>query len=74
MLHYFAQHFFAPLLPVGFENQGVFFIYGVSDFHLDCNVTLTVSHLDFFFLFYDRENFRLLVSWFYFFWEKEKRN
>nr|KAF6431817.1 mannosidase beta [Rousettus aegyptiacus] len=42
MLHYFAQHFFAPLLPVGFENQGVFFVYGVSDFHLDCNVTLTV--------------------------------
>lgn len=49
MLHYFAQHFFAPLLPVGFENQGVFFVYGVSDFHLDCNVTLTVSCLDFFF-------------------------
>nr|XP_019594486.1 PREDICTED: beta-mannosidase isoform X2 [Rhinolophus sinicus] len=42
MLHYFARHFFAPLLPVGFENQSVFFIYGVSDLHSDCNVTLTV--------------------------------
>ncbi|KAF5926646.1 hypothetical protein HPG69_001275 [Diceros bicornis minor] len=42
MLHYFARHFFAPLLPVGFENQDVFFIYGVSDLHSDCKVTLTV--------------------------------
>lgn len=48
MLHYFARHFFAPLLPVGFENQGVFFVYGVSDFHLDCTVILTVSRLAFF--------------------------
>nr|KAF6501266.1 mannosidase beta [Molossus molossus] len=43
MLHYFARHFFAPLLPVGFENEGVFFVYGVSDLHSDCNVTLTVN-------------------------------
>ncbi|KAM4834229.1 beta-mannosidase [Thomomys bottae] len=42
MLHYFAQHFFAPLLPVGFENQNVFYVYGVSDLHTDCKVTLTV--------------------------------
>lgn len=42
MLHYFARHFFAPLLPVGFEDQGVFFIYGVSDLHSDCKATLTV--------------------------------
>lgn len=42
MLHYFARHFFAPLLPVGFENNDVFFIYGVSDLHSDRNVTLTV--------------------------------
>uniref|UniRef100_A0A9L0SW91 Beta-mannosidase n=1 Tax=Equus caballus TaxID=9796 RepID=A0A9L0SW91_HORSE len=42
MLHYFARHFFAPLLPVGFENQDVFFIYGVSDLRSECNVTLTV--------------------------------
>nr|XP_008527178.1 PREDICTED: beta-mannosidase isoform X2 [Equus przewalskii] len=42
MLHYLARHFFAPLLPVGFENQDVFFIYGVSDLRSECNVTLTV--------------------------------
>lgn len=42
MLHYFARHFFAPLLPVGFENEDVFFIYGVSDLHQDCKVMLTV--------------------------------
>ncbi|XP_008705436.2 beta-mannosidase isoform X1 [Ursus maritimus] len=42
MLHYFARHFFAPLLPVGFEDQDVFFIYGVSDLRSDCEVKLTV--------------------------------
>ncbi|XP_059520315.1 beta-mannosidase isoform X1 [Myotis daubentonii] len=42
MLHYFAQHFFAPLWPVGFEDKGVFFVYGVSDLHSDLMVTLTV--------------------------------
>ncbi|XP_076998786.1 beta-mannosidase [Tamandua tetradactyla] len=42
MLHYFAQHFFAPLLPVGFENHDVFYVYGVSDLHVDHRVTLTV--------------------------------
>ncbi|XP_054109092.1 beta-mannosidase isoform X2 [Callithrix jacchus] len=42
MLHYFAQNFFAPLLPVGFENENVFYIYGVSDLHLDYKMTLTV--------------------------------
>ena len=46
MLHYFARHFFAPLLPVGFENEGVFFIYGVSDLHSDHKMMLTVSCLD----------------------------
>lgn len=50
MLHYFARNFFAPLLPVGFEDEDVFFIYGVSDLHSDCMVMLTVSSLDFFFL------------------------
>lgn len=54
MLHYFARRFFAPLLPVGFENQSVFFIYGVSDLRSDCNVTLTVSCLGFFFFSHDR--------------------
>nr|XP_004663044.1 beta-mannosidase [Jaculus jaculus] len=42
MLHYFARHFFAPLLPVGFEDHDVLYIYGVSDLHTDCNATLTV--------------------------------
>uniref|UniRef100_A0A8D0H224 Beta-mannosidase n=1 Tax=Sphenodon punctatus TaxID=8508 RepID=A0A8D0H224_SPHPU len=43
MLHYFARHFFAPLLPVGYEDNGVFYIYSVSDLHLDCHLTLKVS-------------------------------
>ncbi|XP_074084880.1 beta-mannosidase isoform X2 [Macrotis lagotis] len=42
MLHYFAQHFFSPLLPVGFEDHGTFYIYGVSDLHLDIKMILTV--------------------------------
>ncbi|XP_069341566.1 beta-mannosidase isoform X1 [Eulemur rufifrons] len=42
MLHYFARRFFAPLLPVGFEDQSVFYVYGVSDLHSDRTVTLTV--------------------------------
>ncbi|XP_025839605.2 beta-mannosidase [Vulpes vulpes] len=42
MLHYFARHFFAPLLPVGFEDQDLFFIYGVSDLGSDCKAKLTV--------------------------------
>nr|XP_054341510.1 beta-mannosidase isoform X3 [Pongo pygmaeus] len=42
MLHYFAQNFFAPLLPVGFENENTFYIYGVSDLHSDYLMTLTV--------------------------------
>ncbi|XP_051820137.1 beta-mannosidase isoform X1 [Antechinus flavipes] len=45
MLHYFAQQFFSPLLPVGFEDDGIFYIYGVSDLHLDYMMTLTVSSL-----------------------------
>lgn len=48
MLHYFARHFFAPLLPVGFEDKDVLFIYGVSDLHSDHQTMLTVSCLDFF--------------------------
>uniref|UniRef100_A0A8D2B1D6 Beta-mannosidase n=1 Tax=Sciurus vulgaris TaxID=55149 RepID=A0A8D2B1D6_SCIVU len=42
MLHYFARNFFAPLLPVGFEDQDIFYIYGVSDFHTESKVKLTV--------------------------------
>ncbi|KAH0500793.1 Beta-mannosidase [Microtus ochrogaster] len=43
MLHYFAQRFFAPLLPVGFEDKGVFYVYGVSDLHRDYKTRLTVT-------------------------------
>ncbi|XP_028713225.1 beta-mannosidase isoform X1 [Peromyscus leucopus] len=42
MLHYFARRFFAPLLPVGFEDKGMFYVYGVSDLHRDYNTQLTV--------------------------------
>ncbi|KAL1772180.1 beta-mannosidase isoform X1 [Sigmodon hispidus] len=42
MLHYFARRFFAPLLPVGFEDKGVFYVYGVSDLHTDYTTRLTV--------------------------------
>ncbi|XP_034051473.1 beta-mannosidase [Thalassophryne amazonica] len=31
MLHYFAQNFFAPILPVGFEDDDTLLIYAVSD-------------------------------------------
>ncbi|XP_031231470.1 beta-mannosidase isoform X1 [Mastomys coucha] len=43
MLHYFARRFFAPLLPVGFEDEGVFYVYGVSDLHKDYRTKLTVT-------------------------------
>uniref|UniRef100_A0A8D2KZJ9 Beta-mannosidase n=1 Tax=Varanus komodoensis TaxID=61221 RepID=A0A8D2KZJ9_VARKO len=43
MLHYFAQNFFAPLLPVAFEDEDVLYIYGVSDLHADYELTLRVS-------------------------------
>ncbi|KAJ7414411.1 beta-mannosidase-like [Pitangus sulphuratus] len=42
LLHYFAQNFFAPLLPVAYEDQGVLYIYGVSDLHVDQKLTLRV--------------------------------
>lgn len=61
MLHYFARNFFAPLLPVGFEDEDVFFIYGVSDLHSDCTVMLTVSSLDFFFSLYGRGRFEIFL-------------
>ncbi|XP_047201012.1 beta-mannosidase [Girardinichthys multiradiatus] len=31
MLHYFAQNFFAPVLPVAFEDDDTLFVYAVSD-------------------------------------------
>ncbi|XP_066487821.1 beta-mannosidase-like [Tiliqua scincoides] len=42
MLHYFAQDFFAPLLPVAHEANDVLYIYSVSDLRSDYKVTLTV--------------------------------
>ncbi|NWI56541.1 MANBA mannosidase, partial [Calyptomena viridis] len=42
LLHYFAQNFFAPLLPVAYEDKGVLYIYGVSDLHVDQKLTLRV--------------------------------
>ncbi|KAM6361433.1 beta-mannosidase isoform 4-T14 [Alca torda] len=42
LLHYFAQNFFAPLLPVAYEDKGVLYIYGVSDLHVDHKLTLRV--------------------------------
>uniref|UniRef100_A0A669Q8A0 Beta-mannosidase n=1 Tax=Phasianus colchicus TaxID=9054 RepID=A0A669Q8A0_PHACC len=42
LLHYFAQNFFSPLLPVAYEDNGVLYIYGISDFHTDHKLTLKV--------------------------------
>ncbi|NWU97336.1 MANBA mannosidase, partial [Upupa epops] len=42
LLHYFAQRFFAPLLPVAYEDKGVLYIYGVSDLHEDHTLSLQV--------------------------------
>ncbi|KAJ8281103.1 hypothetical protein GJAV_G00063550 [Gymnothorax javanicus] len=46
MLHYFAQNFFAPVLPVAFQDQGFLFIYAVSDLTSDLTlkVVVTVHH------------------------------
>ncbi|XP_070804532.1 beta-mannosidase [Pituophis catenifer annectens] len=46
MLHYFAKHFFAPLLPVAYEKENVFYIYGVSDFHSDYSLALKIIVYD----------------------------
>uniref|UniRef100_A0A6I8PJV2 Beta-mannosidase n=1 Tax=Ornithorhynchus anatinus TaxID=9258 RepID=A0A6I8PJV2_ORNAN len=43
MLHYFAQRFFAPLLPIGYEDDNVLYVSGVSDLHEDRKLMLTVS-------------------------------
>ncbi|XP_061441531.1 beta-mannosidase isoform X1 [Rhineura floridana] len=43
MLHYFAQRFFAPFLPVAHEAEDVLYIYGISDLHSDYELTLRVS-------------------------------
>lgn len=42
MLHYMAQHFFALVLPIGFEDNGTLYIYGVSDLLTDYTCILVV--------------------------------
>lgn len=42
MLHYFAQNFFAPVLPVGFEDDDEFLIYAISDQSEDLRLGFTV--------------------------------
>ncbi|XP_068574186.1 beta-mannosidase [Cebidichthys violaceus] len=43
MLHYFAQDFFAAVLPVGFEDGGALFVYAVSDLSHDLKLRAVVS-------------------------------
>ncbi|KAK9534254.1 hypothetical protein VZT92_009310 [Zoarces viviparus] len=43
MLHYFAQNFFAAVLPVGFEDGGTLFVYAVSDLSPDLELRAVVS-------------------------------
>ncbi|XP_054470134.1 beta-mannosidase [Anoplopoma fimbria] len=43
MLHYFAQNFFAAVLPVGFEDGDTLFIYAVSDLSHDLKLRAVVS-------------------------------
>ncbi|XP_032876273.1 beta-mannosidase [Amblyraja radiata] len=42
MLHYFARNFFAPVLPVAFEDDGSLIIYGISDQSMDLQLVLQV--------------------------------
>ncbi|KAG5848420.1 hypothetical protein ANANG_G00098270 [Anguilla anguilla] len=43
MLHYFARDFFAPVLPVGFLDQGLLLIYAVSDLTSDLTLRVVVT-------------------------------
>ncbi|XP_037603311.1 beta-mannosidase isoform X1 [Sebastes umbrosus] len=43
MLHYFAQNFFASVLPVGFEDGDTLLIYAVSDLSHDLKLRAVVS-------------------------------
>lgn len=43
MLHYFAQNFFAAVLPVGFEDGDKMLIYAVSDLSHDLKLRAVVS-------------------------------
>lgn len=42
MLHYFAREFFAPVLPVAFEEGDALRIYAVSDLSRDAKVAAVV--------------------------------
>lgn len=43
MLHYFAQNFFAAVLPVGFEDEDALHIYAVSDLSGDTTLWAVVG-------------------------------
>uniref|UniRef100_A0A3Q3A0J2 Beta-mannosidase n=1 Tax=Kryptolebias marmoratus TaxID=37003 RepID=A0A3Q3A0J2_KRYMA len=43
MLHYFAQDFFASVLPVGFEDDDTLFIYAISDLNHDLKLRAVVN-------------------------------
>ncbi|XP_072220835.1 beta-mannosidase [Leuresthes tenuis] len=43
MLHYFAQSFFASVLPVGFEEDDTLFIYAVSELSHDLKLRAVVT-------------------------------
>ncbi len=45
MLHYFAQNFFAAVLPVAFEDDDKLFIYAVSDLSHDLKLRAVVCFL-----------------------------
>lgn len=43
MLHYFAQKFFAAVLPVGFEDDDVLHVYAISDLSGDTTLWAVVG-------------------------------
>lgn len=43
MLHYFAQSFFAAVLPVGFEDDDALIVYAVSDLSRDLKLRAVVT-------------------------------
>ncbi|KAL4641879.1 beta-mannosidase [Arapaima gigas] len=43
MLHYFAQDFFAPVLPVGFLDKTTLLIYAVSDLSSDLTLHVVIT-------------------------------
>lgn len=45
MLHYFAVHFFSPLISVGVEDEGDLLIYAVSDKETNYTLKVTVRAL-----------------------------